>query len=363
MIEKIYFALTWVSIGTTLGLGACFLLIKSPDTLALRNYRIARIAIACAYISLSLLNIIELLMRSDVVDIELTQSITIVMSSFQAFLFTYTFISLIDLNYVTKKKILLEVLILFILIIFLFTALLADPARSYFNIAFYLYIIYYASMLVRYTFLFIRKYRSYTEQLDNFFTEQEQARFRWIYYSFFAALVVGIGALILTFSTNVLHYILLTVVFICFYAYFGINFIAYAFRFYFVESVLSVGAEPESVLPDDKSSENQLKYAILDWMQTEKYLQPGLTIEQLARELATNRTYLSNYINSVEKKNFREWINSLRIEKAKEMLLSYPHQSIGEIANAVGYNDSSNFNKQFVKKTGCTPQNWRIENS
>lgn len=313
---------------------------------------------AAAYISLSILNVVEILTRSEVPDIELTRSITLVMSAFQALLYTCTFITLINLHSVTKKKILLEVGGILVLSILLFVALFSNAERPYFEVVFYSFIAYYACMLMRYTIAFLKNYRHYTNQVDNFFSEEESARLRWIYYSFFAALVVGIGAMLLTFSENTLHYILFTALFICFYCYFGIKFISYAFFFERIESVIKEESKPP-LEKSDRLSFYDLQKNIDQWVLEKKYMQCGISTEKLSHEFNTNRTYISNYINSHYKQTFSDWINSLRIEEAKCILLENPALSIADVSQKIGYADKSNFNREFTKRVGLTPGIWR----
>ncbi|CAG5077343.1 helix-turn-helix domain-containing protein [Parvicella tangerina] len=82
-----------------------------------------------------------------------------------------------------------------------------------------------------------------------------------------------------------------------------------------------------------------------------------LSIELLARKLQTNRTYLSEAINSHYNVSFSKLINELRVESAKEMLINpdFDHLSIEGIANTVGFASISSFNSNFKKSTGLTP--------
>lgn len=362
MIDKLYLIITCLSIGLTFGMGWCFLLLKIPNTPNLDNYKIARKIMFSAYISLAAFYLIEIVSHPQTPNMQLTQTITIIVGSLQAFLFTYTFISLINLHFVNKQKIIAEVSIIALFAIILFATFISNSASYYFLIAFYAYIVYYVSMLIRYTIIFLREYRNYSNQLDNFFSEEEHIRFRWIRLSFFGALFIGIGALLITFSINSLHYIIFSLVFIGFYSYFGIKFIEYAYSFHKIEPILTTTETNNSLFCESSPDNNLLENNIKQWAQQEKYLEQGITIKQLAKELNTNRTYLSHYINNIEGKTFREWINDLRIEKSKEILLNSTNLSVSEIAGITGYSDSSNFNKQFVKNTGIPAGIWRTQN-
>ena len=360
MIGKIYLSLTMLSVGVTFGFGLCFMFLKIPDSTFLQNYRKARYSMAFAYIILSVLDYWELVVSSAESDILFTRATTLIMSSYQAFLFAYTFICLINPKFLARKKIVTEISILLFFTTGLFIVLSCNNAL-YFNIGFCVYILFYLSLLVRYTNIFFKIFHHYKFQSDNYFTEDESKRIEWIFYSFFLSLIVGVGALLLTFSGNIVHYIIFTVVFICFYCYFGINFIDYAFRYQYIEQV--VGGQGEIEITEDVGiQDNRLKDSVEHWAERGGYMHAGLTIELLAKELNTNRTYLSNYINKVEGKSFREWINYQRIEVARELLVNRPEMTIHEISLATGYSNSSNFNKQFVKVTGLSAQAWRLQN-
>lgn len=311
---------------------------------------------AIAYISMSILLCAEMLTQPNSPDIRLTRSVALLVSAIQACLFTYTFINLINLQFATRKRIIFEsstlLAICGIMVFGLFFS------TRYFDLVFYLSIFCYILMLVRYTIIFLEEYRHYALQVANFFSDDSPAPSNWVYYSFFASLVIGSGALLLTFSEHTIHYIIFTSIFIVFYCYFGVKFIKYSYSFYRIEPILLEPAVPINI-PTHNVSKMQLAQRISEWIKEEKYIQSGITIKHLSEEFNTNRTYLSNYINHTENKTFREWINHLRIEKAKKILLDSPNQSISEVAMNSGYTDSSNFNRQFVKNTGVSANAWR----
>jgi AraC-like DNA-binding protein len=94
----------------------------------------------------------------------------------------------------------------------------------------------------------------------------------------------------------------------------------------------------------------------------EIYLQNDISLNQVAAQLNTNRTYLSKAIHDVLDTNFNALINKYRIEQARK-LLSDPNQkmSIEGIANSVGFNSKSTFNAAFKSFTGLTPSVLRDE--
>ena len=70
--------------------------------------------------------------------------------------------------------------------------------------------------------------------------------------------------------------------------------------------------------------------------------------------------YLSKLFKSSMNMNLREYINQLRIEEAKRLLLS-TSMSVSEIASYVGYFNISYFSTVFHKIVGVSPFDWRTE--
>lgn len=89
------------------------------------------------------------------------------------------------------------------------------------------------------------------------------------------------------------------------------------------------------------------------------YLDSKLNINGLARELGTNRTYISNYLNQQLHTNFYEYVNHWRIMCAKE-LLSTSSLTLEEVATKSGFNSLSTFRRYFQKAEGLTPNEYRM---
>ena len=98
------------------------------------------------------------------------------------------------------------------------------------------------------------------------------------------------------------------------------------------------------------------------WIENKGYIIQGLTINTLSLELRINKTYLSAHINNKYKMTFREWINSLRIEYAKEIMTEDPTRINDEIAKLAGYTSRTHFIKVFTDLEGQSPSNWKNNN-
>lgn len=95
------------------------------------------------------------------------------------------------------------------------------------------------------------------------------------------------------------------------------------------------------------------------WHSLGGYRQPGLTISVAARDMGTNRSYLSRYLNEVRHVTFHEWVAKMRIDEAQSLMLADPSLSIEQIAARVGFTSASTFSITFKKMVGISPNKWR----
>ena len=95
------------------------------------------------------------------------------------------------------------------------------------------------------------------------------------------------------------------------------------------------------------------------WREQGGYRTAGLTIEQAARAMGTNRSYLSRYLNEVRHMTFYEWIAQIRIDEAQSIMLHDSESSIEQIASRVGFSSVSTFSSTFKKVVGESPVKWR----
>ncbi|MCH4889653.1 AraC family transcriptional regulator [Acidaminobacter sp. JC074] len=88
------------------------------------------------------------------------------------------------------------------------------------------------------------------------------------------------------------------------------------------------------------------------------HLNQPLSIEDLSAQMHVH----PNYFNALFKQHFdlppKQFINSLKIQRAKELLLA-TNQSIEEIARNLGFQDKFYFSRLFKKKMGTSPGNYR----
>ncbi|MDR2562698.1 MAG: hypothetical protein LBC98_02005, partial [Prevotellaceae bacterium] len=223
--------------GLLLACGLMLLFAVVPSCPLLGNYRKARYMMAGAYLFFVAVEIAKYLFQSsppDVGDIALKQTVTLAIAASQAFLFTFALLALLDVRFPGWGYIFREatLVLLFITVVF---AAYAFCSGEIFKVVFYIFAALYALLLVRYTLLFLNSYRLFRLRMDNYFSDEEAGRLRWIAYSFCAALAVGIMALLSSLFMSTLVALLFAVVFNIFYSYFAIRFINYAHQFQSIE--------------------------------------------------------------------------------------------------------------------------------
>jgi len=131
------------------------------------------------------------------------------------------------------------------------------------------------------------------------------------------------------------------------------------------EFLASDGAAKEkyarSALSEDRSE--KIAGRILKVMRTEKlYLDPDLSLQKLARQVATPPNLVSQTLNEKLEFTFFDFVAHWRIEEAKSRMRE-GKDSVLNIALDVGFNSRSTFYKAFKRETGQTPKEFRREAS
>jgi len=86
----------------------------------------------------------------------------------------------------------------------------------------------------------------------------------------------------------------------------------------------------------------------------------NLTSEDICKHFSCSRSYLSHLFKKNCGMSIREYINTLRIEDAKTLLVC-SKLNIAEITIVLGFSDSNYFSKTFKKAVGISPVKYRKE--
>ncbi|MEZ4887093.1 MAG: helix-turn-helix transcriptional regulator [Chitinophagales bacterium] len=130
---------------------------------------------------------------------------------------------------------------------------------------------------------------------------------------------------------------------------------------------LTFGIKKEEIIETDADFQKleQQKTELLEYLETEKpYLNPELTLAELARKMKTTTSNLSKVINTGFDKNFKDFINEYRVEAVKERLKNGDTEQFTLLAIAFdsGFNSKATFNRTFKKFTDVTPSQY-LENT
>ncbi|MEL7091470.1 MAG: AraC family transcriptional regulator [Pseudomonadota bacterium] len=132
--------------------------------------------------------------------------------------------------------------------------------------------------------------------------------------------------------------------------------------FFSLSPYLRTGAEEPAEPPHtQQAADADLWLRVQDYMQDRKpYLDPDLTLAQLARKLRVPAKPLSITINRATGENVSRFVNNARIRDAQAALLQ--GKSVTEAMFASGFNTKSNFNREFLRVVGTSPSGWLQEN-
>jgi AraC-like DNA-binding protein len=87
-------------------------------------------------------------------------------------------------------------------------------------------------------------------------------------------------------------------------------------------------------------------------------IQEDVRINDIAKEIGINPSYLQRIFKQTNGQTMIEYLNTIRIERAKFML-SCTEDPIVDIAVSVGYNSRQHFSHVFTMITGVSPQEYR----
>jgi len=92
----------------------------------------------------------------------------------------------------------------------------------------------------------------------------------------------------------------------------------------------------------------------------ELFLDGNLRLAHISDKLGLSIQDTSRIVNQFSGKNFNQFINTFRIEKAKSLLTERPNLHVKEVCYASGFNSKVSFFSAFKETTGLTPTQYRL---
>jgi transcriptional regulator GlxA family with amidase domain len=84
-----------------------------------------------------------------------------------------------------------------------------------------------------------------------------------------------------------------------------------------------------------------------------------LNLAAAANLFGMERTSFSKYFHRLTGFRYLEFVHAIRIERAKEMLITSLDLNVTQIADAAGFTSISSFERCFKAATGMTPSHYR----
>ncbi len=212
----------------------------------------------------------------------------------------------------------------------------------------------------------------YRNKLKDRFSFSEGISLKWLRYCIVSIGLVFLLAVVVfllrdglnysfPFNPEYIFYFIL-IVFIFYIGYFGIK-----HENIFVNSHLSESDETDwkFMLAKYKNSGMRVEIAtelyekLLKFMEEKKpYLNPRLSLPELAQQLDISSNQLSQIINQQAEVNFHDFVNKYRVEEFIQIAKSNKNYSLLPMALDAGFNSKSSFNNIFKKQKGIPPSQW-----
>lgn len=129
-------------------------------------------------------------------------------------------------------------------------------------------------------------------------------------------------------------------------------------------AISQIEKDEEESTPKPKSQLNSIDNIVNEWTRRDDkpYLKESITITQVAEEMGLNARLLSNYINNVKGRNFNSWINYLKVQETKVVLLADRTLPLSDIAYRMGFADLASMSRIFKLMEGMPPSVYRQRN-
>ena len=224
-----------------------------------------------------------------------------------------------------------------------------------------------------------RRVIQYRRNLSDFFSNLEDKSIEHIHAVLWGLFILLICVLVSAATGQMLyinyslqmHFLLVCIGIVLFYICYNVNKIEYSADNYvadlkqsdeeFADRGYDIACNCDSEDSEDNKQLNspslraKLLLGLTRIMDQDKaFLQSDLRIDGVAALLNTNRTYISTFIQEEYHCNFSGFVNSKRIEYAKELIRSNPGLTQEHVAAVSGFTNPSTFSRVFKQFAGTT---------
>ncbi|HBC29443.1 MAG TPA: hypothetical protein DC006_07340 [Prevotellaceae bacterium] len=351
--------------GMILALGIAVWGVAYTHCESLACYARARRIVGATFVLYGLALVAEHFVNSSIVVDLVTRLVIVAISMSQAYLFTLTLLTLLDVEFLSARRLRGEAVLPLLATMAAFTAGALCPVAWHTPII-VAYQVTYGLLLLHYIRLFRSHYAYYEQRMDNYFSDEEQHRLHWVRNSFRWSLCIGVAALVYSVFPCEATSLPFMLAAMSYYTFYGIHFINYAHIFPHVASAL---AEPVEPMPQEQTTmptpEEQELLATADRLMdtTSLYTDAGLTIAQVAVALGRPHRTLSAAISHGRHTTFKAYVNGFRVAKACRLIGEgwLAHHTIDALGAECGFSSRVHFYRIFKQATGVSPSEYTPE--
>lgn len=357
-MDEIYRNLMLLASGIIAALSVTIVALRIPKRPELEKFRNARTIFAIAGFLLATLNFLCFLVGY----VQPYDKMAILATApYEALLMTCTVLIFINPERVTMKCVVREFLIISVLVSTMYVIHWKFP-----DIFQYVYValgIAFFGQIISYTTIFFKSYKRAVRLTSEYYAEDYAPRIIWVFWMFVFVLISALACFICLFMGG-WGYCVLVPIYLCTYNLFAVRMTIYATDNSYITSALHSPSQTEeeddvetdlkqqSDIPEETAEE--VKEKLSQWVSKKKFMERDMSYADVLFEIGIEVSLLRRYMKDMLGTDFRTWRNGLRLEEACRMFTENPCMSIEQVSDKVGYNDSSNFHKDFKKRYGMS---------
>lgn len=357
-MDEIYRNLMLLASGIVATLSIMIVALRIPKRPELEKFRNARTIFAVAGFLLAALNFACFLVGYVP---PFDRMAILATAPYEALLMTGTVLIFINPERVTMKCVVREFLIISVLVSAMYLIHWKFP-----DIFQYVYValgIAFLGQIISYTTIFFKSYKRAVKLTSEYYAEDYAPRIIWVFWMFVFVLISALACFICLFIGG-WGYCVLVPIYLCTYNLFAVRMTIYATDNSYITSALhspSQTEEEDDVETDLKQQSDiseetaeEVKEKLSQWVSKKKFMERDVSYADVLFEIGIEVSLLRRYMKDRLGTDFRTWRNGLRLEEACRMFSENPCMSIEQVSDKVGYNDSSNFHKDFKKRYGMS---------
>ena len=356
--DGLYFNVMMAASSCLMVVGLILAVVKTRSDEKTAKFRMAKLSLTVAVLALGILNMAQIGVDPEGDSDYLGGCIALAVSYLQAMLFTMAVLVFIRPQEVTRRRVTGQLTAIAVVDAVLIGSFCMLPLRAFLFI-YWMGIVLYVALLVYYIRWYRRSYRWFRQQIADCYEEDEIERgLRWLNILFWAALAVGVLALLMLFGRRDID-MCLTVVIAVYYAFLTASFINYELSTPIILPALEGNTLHNSEYVDNQCVMNFSATLLVTWIQQGGYLDTQKPVEEIVKELGMTNDQFHQYFQKTEGEDFRTWRIRKRIQHAQQLMQEHPDWPVTRIAQASGFNDRSWFYQQFLRFTGTTVSDFR----